>query len=292
MIEKIYMGMFVWLSLSTVEAGQFPKVLDVWRGATPTLDGQIAPGEYADAVHFSSDDGTWISRFDRPRGDKDLLIEGWAKHDGTNLFFAFRIKDDVLYGIDTPKWLPKDNPHAHELTPRGFPWFGDAVELLINASNRWEDSDRAKNKGNASCWQMVCNLTKSRLGGIGTGGMLEGEERSNPVAWKTYRSWILKGDMQAVAKPFPKGGGYVVEWMIHPRNTLHVACGCPWNPRKTARMGFNIAVQDLDEEHKGWRNPLSIHCEEWWAGVRNLNTAPRQWGTLVIHPERHPETWP
>ena len=277
------------LLLSTADAGQFPKELEVWRGTTPAVDGRIAPGEYGDAVRFSSDDGTWISRFSLPECDEDLFIEGWAKHDGTNLFFAFRIQDDVLYGIDTPRWLPPGNPYAHELSPRGFPWFGDGVELLINASGRWSDSDSAKNEGSASSWQMVCNLTKSRLGGIGTGGLLEGEERSNPVAWENYQRWILAGDMTAVAKLFPDGGGYVVEWMIRPQNTLHLADGQPWNPAETARMGFNIAVQDLDQKFKGQGNPLSIHREEWWAGVRNLNTAPRQWGTLIIHPERRTE---
>ena len=66
------------------------------------------------------------------------------KHDGKRLYFAFDVTDDVLYGIDTPRWLPKENPKAHELTREGFPWFGDEMELLINATNKWEGNEGAR----------------------------------------------------------------------------------------------------------------------------------------------------
>ncbi len=49
---------------------------------------------------------------------------------------------------------------------------------------------------------MVCNLTKSRLGGIGNGGLLEGEPRSSESAWDTYQSWILSGAQQAGINEF------------------------------------------------------------------------------------------
>jgi SSS family solute:Na+ symporter len=88
----------------------------------------------------------------------------------------------------TPRWLPEKNPKAHELTREGWPWFGDEMELLINASNTWKGDENAA--GNGSSWQMVCNLTKSRLGGVGKGGLLEGEPRSDAKAWETYQRWI------------------------------------------------------------------------------------------------------
>ena len=47
--------------------------------------------------------------------------------------------------------------------------------MLINASNHWSGNEDSA--GNGRSWQMVCNLTKSRQGGIGVGGMLEGEPR-------------------------------------------------------------------------------------------------------------------
>ena len=124
-------------------------------------------------------------------------VKGYVKHDGKRLYFAFDVTDDVLYGIDTPRWLPGENPKAHELTQEGFPWFGDEMELLINASNEWKGEEGAR--GDGSSWQMVVNLTKSRLGGVGRGGLLEGEPRKSDKAWNTYRKWIESGAMEAAA---------------------------------------------------------------------------------------------
>lgn len=42
-------------------------------------------------------------------------------------------------------------------------------------------------EGNGVSWQMVCNLTKSRPGGVGVGGILEGKPRARLKAWKTYQ---------------------------------------------------------------------------------------------------------
>ena len=64
---------------------------------------------------------TGVARLDprsrRTTDPRDLALRGWVKHDGKRLYFAFDITDDVLYGIDTPRWLPDENPKAHELTP-------------------------------------------------------------------------------------------------------------------------------------------------------------------------------
>ena len=56
---------------------------------------------------------------------------------------------------------------------------------------------------------MVCNFSKSRLGGIGKGGLLEGEPRSDPNAWNTYRRWIEDGAQQAAVRRKPSGKGYI-----------------------------------------------------------------------------------
>ena len=153
----------------TALAGEFPRKLDAFRGSTPVLDGKISPGEWDDAIEFSGV-ADWVPQFSPTTDPNDLSLHGYVKHDGRRLYFAFDVTDDVLYGIDTPRWLPDDNPHGHELSRRGYPWFGDEMELLINAANRWTGNHEAA--GNGSSWQMVCNLTKSRKGGIGTGGLL------------------------------------------------------------------------------------------------------------------------
>jgi hypothetical protein len=100
------------------------------------------------------------------------------------------------------------------------------MEILINAApgGRFTGnrscgmSSCTEVVGNATQWQMVTSLTKSRLGGIGVGGLLEGEPRGSPRAWKTYQSWIESGAMKSAAKANPQVKGsprsYVIEWQI------------------------------------------------------------------------------
>jgi len=261
-------------------AGEFPRTLEAFPGRTPKLDGVISPGEWDDATEFHGV-ADWIPQFSPTTDPHDLALRGWVKHDGARLYFAFDITDDVLYGIDTPRWLPDENPKAHELTPEGFPWFGDEMELLINAANRWTGEENAA--GDGSSWQMVCNLTKSRLGGIGKGGLLEGEPRKNPRAWQTYQNWIRSGAQQAVAKVKPGGKGYIIEWAVNFDPCLEVEPGKFYTTAMGDRaMGLNIALGDLDEKDRGEGNFGHFHHEDWFAGARNVRTQLRQWGTLWI----------
>ena len=263
-----------------VTAGDYPRTLYAYPGVTPILDGVLSPGEWEDAVQFLGV-SRWISQFIPVTDPKDLSVRVYVKHDGQRLYFAFDVTDDVLYGIDTPRWLPAENPNAHELTAIGWPWFGDEVELLINASNRWTGDEKAA--GNGSSWQMVCNLTKSRKSGIGQGGLLEGEPRSNPQAWNTYQRWILSGAQQAVVKPKPGGKGYIIEWAINFDPCLEIEPGRFYSPALGDRaVGLNIAIGDLDERTKGKGNFGNFHHEEWFAGAKDVRTQLRQWGTLWI----------
>lgn len=263
-------------------AGEWPRELQAYRGSTPVIDGMLAEGEWSDATTFDGVAG-WTPQFSPTTREDDLSLAGWVKYDATRLYFAFRVTDDVLYGIDTPRWLPEKNPKAHELSREGWPWFGDEMELLINASNSWRGDENAA--GSGSSWQMVCNLTKSRLGGVGTGGLLEGEPRSSQVAWDTYRRWIESGAMQAAAKILPGGKGYVIEWAVNFDPCLEVAPGRFFTPgAMEVRMGLNIAVGDLDEPEKGVGNFGNFHHEDWFAGEKNKRTNLRQWGTLRMMP--------
>jgi len=186
-----------------------PQNAVCFPGKTPKLDGVISPGEWTDATEFFGV-SDWIPQFSPTTDPKDLALRGAVKHDGKRIYFVFDVTDDVLYAIDTPRWLPEKNPKAHELTREGYPWFGDEMELLINATNTWKGNENAV--GNGASWQMVCNLTKSRLGGVGKGGLMEGEPRSDPKAWATYQQWIKSGAQQCAAKPKPNGKGYILEW--------------------------------------------------------------------------------
>ncbi len=258
----------------------FFLALNSYPGTTPNLDGVLSPGEWRDATLFT---GTlnWTSTFTPTTDPKDLSVKGWVKHDRERLYFAFDVTDDVLYGIDTPRWLPDENPNAHDLTPKGFPWFGDEIELLINARNTWSGTEDAA--GNGSSWQMVCNLTKSRMGGIGVGGLLEGEPRRSPEAWSTYSNWIANGAQQAVAKPKPGGHGYIVEWSVRFDPCLEIAPGRFYSPDTEATVGLNIAIGDLDRKEDGQGNFANFHHEDWLSGGKTTRTHLRDFTTLTLH---------
>jgi len=274
------------LAAVPAHAGEWPRELRAWRGSTPRLDGVISPGEYDDATRFTGVKD-WTPQFSPTTDDHDLSLVGYVKHDGKRLYFAFDVTDDVLYGIDIPRWLPDRNPKAHELSPQGWPWFGDEMELLINAANKWGPKDHAA--GDGSSWQMVCNLTKSRLGGIGVGGLLEGEPRVKPEAWATYQRWILTHAMDAVARVKPGGHGYVIEWAVSFDPCLEVKPGVFYSPSLgPVKMGLNIALGDLDEKERGEGNFGNFHHEDWFAGEPNLRTLLRQWGTLWMMPGPRP----
>lgn len=263
-------------------AGEWPRELQAFHGTTPKLDGVLSPGEWDDATMFTGMQD-WIPQFTKTTDPKDLSLRGWVKYDDTRLHFAFEVTDDVLYGIETARWLPEKNPKAHELTREGWPWFGDEMELLINATNTWKSDESAA--GDGTSWQMVCNLTKSRLGGVGAGGLLEGEPRVKAEAWETYQRWIRARAMEAVAKVKPDGSGYVIEWSVSFDPCLELMPGKFFRPgADEVRMGLNIAVGDLDESEKGAGNFGNFHHEDWFAGRRNSRTQLHEWGTLRLMP--------
>ena len=197
-----------------------------WFGRPPKIDGILSPGEWTDAEEILGVKN-WTPEFSPVTSNSDLALRGWVKHDGAWLYFAFEIQDDVLYGIDTERWLPKENAKAHELSRDGYPWFGDEMELLLNASNTWQGDEDVR--GDGMSWQMVCNLTKSRLDGVGKGGVLEGEPRTSESAWNNYQRWILRGDQRAAAKAEPGAivmssngrSGSTPAWRLRPASFTH-----------------------------------------------------------------------
>ncbi len=267
----------------SLTAGEYPRELNAYPGTTPKLDGVISPGEWDDAVTFTN--AGWIPQFSPTTNPKDLSLKGYVKHDGKRLYFAFDVTDDVLYGIDTPRWLPSENAKAHELSRDGYPWFGDEMELLVNAANKWVANEDSA--GDGSSWQMVCNLTKSRKGGVGVGGLLEGEPRKLESAWNTYQKWILEGSQTCAAKPKPGGHGYVIEWAVNFDPCLEVEPGKFYSTSMGDRkMGLNIALGDLDLPETGEGNFGHFHHEDWFAGEKNLRTHLKQFGTLWMRAKR------
>ena len=254
--------------------------LSSWFGSTPQIDGVLAPNEWADAAGFRGV-RNWTAEFSPVTDDGDLSLRGRVKHDDEWLYFAFEVTDDTLYGIDTERWLPKENAQAHELTRDGFPWFGDEIEILLNAPNTWRGDEGAE--GNGASWQMVCNLTKSRAGGLGVGGLLEGEPRSDAKAWDAYQSWILSGAQKAAAQQKTDGKGYVIEWAVRFNPCVELASGKFYSPvLGEVRVGLNIAVGDLDTPAKGEGNFGNFRHEQWWAGSPHTRTQKNNFGTLRL----------
>lgn len=270
-------------------SGDWAKYLHVYRGTTPQLDGVIAKGEYDDAaVVYTGKDWNDQCYLTPVKDGKDLSVKCMIKHDGTNLYFAFDITDDVLYSIETDRWTPDENPeHVHDFTKAGFPWFGDGVELLINASYTWPKETGKFNYGDARSWQVVCNHSKSLLDGINAGGLIQGEQRDSEVAWVNHEKWIRSGAMKAVTKVKDDKSGYIVEWMITPQ-CLQVDKDKEifWSPEMgIVKMGLNIGIQDLDNRDAAPLNWGRFHHEIWWAGEKDYRTEPRQWGTMYLHPD-------
>ena len=155
------------------------------------------------------------------------------------------------------------------------------MELLINAPNTWKGNEGAE--GSGSSWQMVCNLTKSRLGGVGTGGLLEGEPRSDAKAWATYQRWIQTGAQRAAVRRKANGQGYIIEWAIKFDPCLEINPGKFYSPALgEVEIGVNIALGDLDEPEKGIGNFGRFHHEQWFAGATHTRTQKNNFGTLRL----------
>ena len=152
------------------------------------------------------------------------------------------------------------------------------------AQNIYRTAADTGNWNTAASWQMVCNLTKSRLRGIGVGGLLEGEPRSDERAWNTYNEWIREGAQVAATRRIPEKNVYVIEWAIQFERCLELEPGKFYDPKQgPVTVGLNLAVGDLDRPEDGKGNFGGFHHEQWWAGSPHTRTHKNNFGTLQIH---------
>ena len=271
-------------------AGDYPKVLKVYRGSTPKLDGIISPGEYTDATSFTGT-ASWIREFSTNSDTNDLSLKAWVKHDGANLYFAFDVTDDVIYGIDIPRWLPANDSGVHDFTLNSSPWFGDGIELYLNPQYKWNLNGDDLSVGNGLSWQMECSVHKSFQYKLEKGGLIEGNPR-NEKAWNIYREWIKSGYMKSVVrlKLESEGHGYIIEWKIAANPCIEVQKGVFWKPENgIASMGLNMEIQDVDEKEKGVGNFDNMHHVDVWASIKGEKSRLRNWGTMVIYPGNKPK---
>ena len=98
-------------------------------------------------------------------------------------YVAWDVTDDVLYGFDTPRYLPENNANAHALTREGFLGYGDGVELLVNARYTWtpETNEIAAAPARLA---MVASNHKSQLGGPASADSCQASRAAAISPWK------------------------------------------------------------------------------------------------------------
>ena len=268
-------------------------VLHAFAGSTPVIDGVIAPGEWVDAFQWVGI-ADWDNQFAPVIAGApiDLDVTIFVKRDNQSLYFAFEVIDDTLYRVQTEPFLPGGNPSANNLTQQGWPWFGDEIEILMDATNARLNASVAGVNGSA--WQMVLNAAKSRLGGLGVGGLLEGEPRSSDAAWANYGAWIRSGAMRAATRSAPGGAPYggsawVAEWAIDFDPCIEIAPKTFYAPDGVTQtvVGLNIALGDVDEPATS--DPTyGLRHEMWLSGSTcawtNCHTLMNEFSQLVLEP--------
>ena len=292
----LYRALAALLLSVSLARGDAPSTVRAPRGRTPVLDGIINAAEWDDSFRIDGIIG-WDAQFSpvlppAPGAPPDLDVAIFMKHDTTHLYIASRVLDDVLYALDTPAWTPAGNPGANALNRSGWPWFGDESELLFSAQPP-QDAPNTSVAGNGSQWQMVFNRHKSRLGGLGVGGLLEGEPRSSNLAWATYQHWILTGAQSAATSTREHAGPggasvYEWEWAVAFDPCLELSPGIFYNAdMPSTAVGFNIALGDVDSAAQG--DPTYGLRHEMWLSGRtcastNCHTLQNEFATLILEP--------
>ena len=127
-------------------------------------------------------------------------------------------------------------------------------------------------------------------GGVGKGGLLEGEPRRDAKAFATYSNWIDTKAMVAATSVKPDRKGYVIEWSIAFDPCVEVEPGKYWSPTVGDReVGLNIALGDLDTPEAGAGNFGNFHHEDWFSGEPQTRTQLNNFGTLRLHAKRKGE---
>jgi len=278
-------------------SGEWPEFLTAYQGPSPVLDGKITEGEYEGATTFDHSK-KWASQFAQPRNKSDLSLQGWVAHDGEYLYFAFDVTDDRVSPANANKQSKTNEGHA-----------ADGIELMINASNEWSQRDGEAAKGNATNWQLSCELLPDGKTRIGVSDFLHAgkalpewvRNRRHSNMKKLLREWTQKGFMDAVArkKNSSRENGYVIEWKIkfdpclkleenkRVNRYYQVKEDRYWQPdNDRITVGLNVAIRDVDPVSD--TAPAKVERLKWWAGEPDKAFWPKQWGSLQLNPGKTP----
>ena len=257
-----------------------------WRGTTPVFDGQVSPEEYRDATRFEWNH-EWIEAMElQIESREDLDFHGWIKHDGEHLYLAFDVRDDLFYGMDTDRWVPSRNPDAHVVgeRERGWPWFGDMIEVLTYSRMVDVQVPISDVTGDGRGVQIIYNLTKSHERGVGTPGMLPHGPNRSATNWENNKRWISEDIIETRTALHATEDRYSVEIRLRLDGGIEIAKDQFWEDgMPDTPIGFNLAVGDVDTPDKSPDGLL--HHETWWAGktvAGEGGTRVKLWGVLVL----------
>lgn len=144
------------LNVVTVHAATVEAVY----GATPTIDGTISPGEWADASSFM---------FTGPNGP---CFPAYIKQDGSNLYIGINIPDNTLYPIILDELrVCLDIDHDGGSAPQTDDYYLRIFRPVTSWSTPWEY------KGNGGTW-----IDQTVVSGWDSAGM------STPALWQVELS--------------------------------------------------------------------------------------------------------
>ncbi len=257
-------------------------------GQPPKLDGVIGKGEWDDALTVRSGAEAWT--YDAMAGKsnisykpKDLACTLKLKHDGKRLYLLGQITDDLLYKLDTPEWAPAAGNRAKPYwqSPAGqadWGWWGDCFELAICANleggfAHFPFTGPGDPQRPGECWKIQGNISYNRV-----------------MAGKVMQPWVAAKYIQCAMKPVTKPRGYILEWSIALNPCLATGGGKFYTPGKSAPMGLQLMLIDLDEHQSGQGHWSNIHHQAVWsysgAGGKKER---RNWGRLVLDPKPLPK---
>lgn len=250
-------------------------------GAAPTVDGRVERGEWDDALVLQRADEPWAydamaDRRDVRYGRDDLSAQIRMKHAGQRLYLLAVVRDDRVYGVDTPMWPPtaaSDRPEPYWDTPgdsQDWGWWGDSVEVGICA-NMAGDYDTLPYTGPVDaakpgeCWKIQGNVSYDRL----MAGALE--------------PWAEAGHLRCAIRRTESG--YVQEWSVALTPCLATGDGKHYRPGQSAPMGLQLMVLDLDRREDGAGHWSNIHHQAVWSYTGRAGKKQRpNWAKLVLLP--------
>jgi hypothetical protein len=191
-----------------------------YRSATPTADGTIGVNEYGPPVlvDFTGNINPGRLFSGSVASLADFSYELYTAHTSTDLYFAFKVTDDILDA----------NP-----IDAAAPYFNDSVELFI-------DGDRAAN-----------DFLASGTGPKGREGFqiiadAAGNKFTNAGTEFTNADWLVGTSTFA--------GGWIIEFRI-PLNLIDTQDGAGLTPAATgSRVRFNAGVTDNDSSTSTQQN--------------------------------------